>query len=757
MNVSRLLGGAALAVLATSLMPAAALAQTESAQPAAEDETAAGVEQRANEIIVTGEIAFRNRTSDPNPVLSYDLEYFQRFEPVSVGEMLKRVPGATFTSDVLEYDQVQFRGLPGGFTNVLINGRRAPGGAADGSFFVDRLPAELVERIEIVRAPRPDQPSDGIAGTLNVVTKEATSFEGGFGKVGALLNTRDGVFRPSAAAAFADKIGDRTDYWVALNYQRRRNPKEKVSYRFDDVPVTEDERFPGDPATSNFVTDPEFNNFEAQSDTRDGTDLSGSAELSTEIGDGGRLRINGFFVDTDRDEDEQSVTLDGADLEFDGVEVQQERISQQTYAITADARIPLGGFELGLAGGWNRYDEHTDTTVLEGDNEGDLTDLEIDEVTAIDIKDDEYSATLFGAFDAGDLKIKLGSDFLWKTRDGLNDGFVSDSFRIREDRYSPYIRLTYDIGSAVTIDGGARYEIVDRKVTATTASGGYDNAILNPSLNLRWSPTGTDQFRASVARTIRRPDYDLLSPIEYDETPGDDDTTTGNPNLRNQSAWGVDVGYERRLGGNGIAGINFFYRDITDLIELVPTGLSGAGDGQNFMPQNIGDGRAWGFEFDLSAPLTAIGLPDTGIFANYTYLDSETTDPFTGEKRRFNGQPRHVYNIGFIQTVRAADVSFGATISGRSKSLESNFDETVELRYDPDLEAFVEKRFGKHFVLRVSAQNLLDRVKYEDFRKYDGDSIEEIFENRAAGDLDEYEIEREHSGPLVQFTLRAAF
>lgn len=752
MNVSRLLGGAAIAVLASTLAAGAAQAQDIAAQA----DTPAAEEQRANEILVTGQIFFRNRTADPNPVLSYDLEYFQKFEPVSVGEMLKRVPGATFTSDVLEYDQVQFRGLPGGFTNVLINGRRAPGGEADGSFFVDRIPAELVERIEIVRAPRPDQPSDGVAGTLNVVTKEATSFKGGFGKIGALLNTRDGVFRPSAAAAFAGRIGEQTDYWVALNYQKRRNPKSKVSYRFGDEPVTDDKRFPGDPATSKYTTDPEFSDFEAQADTRDGSDLSGSAEITTRFGDGGRLRLNGFFVDTHRDEDEQSVTLEDADLDFDGVEVQKERIKQQTYAVTADARLPLGdSFELGLAGGWNQYRENTRTTVFEGDNENDYADLVLDEEETLHIKDSEWSGTLSGAYDGGAFKLKIGSDFLFKTRDGLNDGILTDIFRIRENRYSPYVRLTYDMGSSFTIDGGARYEIVDRKVTATTASASYDTGILNPSLSLRWSPSGADQFRASVARTIRRPDYDLLSPIEYDETPGDDDTTTGNPDLKNQSAWGVDIGYERRIGRGGIAGVNFFYRDITDLIELVA--VRDNGPGQDFRPQNIGDGQAWGVEFDLSAPLTFLGMPDTGVFANYTYLDSSTTDPFTGEKRRFNAQPHHVYNIGFIQTVKAADMSFGATISGRSKSLESNFDETVELRYDPDLEAFVEKRIGKHIVLRVSAQNLLDRVKYEDFRKYDGDSLEEILENRRAGDLDEYEIEREHSGPLVQFTLRAAF
>src|SRR3546814_2845676 len=65
----------------------------------------------AHDIIVNGQIVFRNRTEDPNPVLSYDLEYFQRFEPVSVGEMLKRVPGVTFTSDRSEEHTSELQSL----------------------------------------------------------------------------------------------------------------------------------------------------------------------------------------------------------------------------------------------------------------------------------------------------------------------------------------------------------------------------------------------------------------------------------------------------------------------------------------------------------------------------------------------------------------------------------------------------------------------------------------------------------------------
>lgn len=715
----------------------------------------------APDIIVNGRLTFRNRTTDVNPVLSYDLEFFQRFEPVSVGDMLRRVPGVTFTSDVLEYDGVQMRGLPPGFTSVLINGRRPPGGEADGSFFVDRIPAELIERIEIVRSPRADQPSDGIAGVLNVITKEGASFQGGSLRAGALIN-EDGGVRPSAAAAYAGTMGQ-TSFWLGLNYQERRNPKEKVSLRFGDI-------VPDNAG----VTDPEFDNTELQDDTRDGTDISGNFEIATPIGAGGLLRFNGLFVDTDRDEDETSITFEGANLDLDEVEIQRERISQQTYGLGMDGRLPIAGGELGFAAGWNAFRENTRTEVDSGDT---LADAELDEGELLDTDDNEYTGTLSYAFGAPSARFKFGVDVLRHERDGTQDAFEFDNgavdpdsligniFAVRENRYSPYARLTLTPTPTVTIDAGLRYEITRRTVTGRylnadegvdeTSRDSYNTENLNPSLHIRYAPTAFDQFRLSVARTVRRPDYDLISPVTQLESPGDDDTTTGNPLLRNQTAWGVDVGYERRLPGNGIFGVNFFYRDISDLIELVA--IADNGDGSDYTPRNIGDGRVWGVEFDLSTPLGFIGLPDTGFFANYTWLDSETRDPFTGQDRRFNNQPHHVYNVGFIQNLRSINSSFGASLSGRSTAVESNFDEIVRLSYSPDLEAFVEHRIGRNFVLRLSAQNLLNRTKREYFTKFDGDSLAEVLENRANGDVDEFEIERERSGRLFQVTARFAF
>ena len=45
----------------------------------------------SNEIVVIGGIGFRNRSETPEPMLVYDEQYFQRFEPLTAGDALKRM------------------------------------------------------------------------------------------------------------------------------------------------------------------------------------------------------------------------------------------------------------------------------------------------------------------------------------------------------------------------------------------------------------------------------------------------------------------------------------------------------------------------------------------------------------------------------------------------------------------------------------------------------------------------------------------
>ncbi len=86
------------------------------------------------------------------------------------------------------------------------------------------------------------------------------------------------------------------------------------------------------------------------------------------------------------------------------------------------------------------------------------------------------------------------------------------------------------------------------------------------------------QFRASLAQTVRRPNIDQVVPFQLtSDDPEDNDITIGNPDLKFETAWGVDIGLEQRLPG-GVVGVNFFYRKVQrpDLAgEYGRPGLSG--------------------------------------------------------------------------------------------------------------------------------------------------------------------------------------
>src|SRR5262249_25419909 len=152
--------------------------------------------------------------------------------------------------------------------------------------------------------------------------------------------------------------------------------------------------------------------------------------------------------------------------------------------------------------------------------------------------------------------------------------------------------------------------------------------------------------------------------------------------------WGIDVGIDQKLGQRGVFGINFFNREIKDKIERVNTGGTVDIDGDTyklFTYRNLGDARAYGIEVDVSTPLDMVGLPDTSIFANYTWLQTELTDPVTGKKRGFNEQPDYIYNIGLLQNLPSWNSTVGVTYQKRGMSKQFEFDEIEKLTYQGNL------------------------------------------------------------------------
>lgn len=779
-------------LLSCLAMPGVAMAQD--AQPAQEEES-------LEDIVVTGTIQYRNRTDTVAPELVYDQQFFEQFEPLSVGDQLSRVPGVAFTSDIGERDAPQMRGLGEGFTQVLVNGRPIPGAGNDRTVFVDRIPAEIIDRIEIVRSPTANIDSQGIGGTINIILKDGMSLPPGvIARAGVIYDTDNEEWNALGALSASGRTDDRRMAWSAtFDYQNRYNVKVLDQQLFDDTSpgfatagdgrgLFDPDGF--DPDTPSTVAV----EHEDQIDTRDSTDMSFNGDLTFDLGGEDSLRLDGFFLNTDRDETENGtlyVREDGTltanddvsdeEWELDEIASQFQHIEQQSYGIS-------GLYEGRLSSSWSFESEARYANFTEDSVQTDYVDdpPEPDEQERVSSDDTEMSIDGAFTFDSESFAQSLGiSGFEFefgvalkqKTRDYSLQAFEDDNgdgdfddpdddvtpdsglFEYQEDRFDAWVMAEAELTPALTVQVGVRNEHTETEANVIGgASGGTSSDELNPSAHMQWNVWENGQIRASIARTVRRPSLDQVVPFADGDSPEDDDETFGNPDLEQETSWGWDIGYEHRLAGRGVIGFNYFHRDIENLISLVNTGVStGVPGAFEYTYANTGDGEVSGWEVDVSTPLSFIGLDETGFFANYTSLDSERIEPLTGLEARFNAQPEYVYNWGVTQNIPSWDMSAGFSYRKQGLSTSVFLGEVERQWYDANLEVFIERRLSENLVLRLVGNNLLDADSIQAEQNFDGDTAQEIIDNQIAGDIDEYEIERENSSPTVLISLRAVF
>lgn len=353
-----LLGSAA----AFAILPSAAMAQ---AAPADDKQSRSDEISTANEIVVQGQITYRNRNDEAEPVLVYDADYFQRFEPLTAGDALKRVPSVTFLSDVIESDGARLRGLEPGYTQILINGEKVPGSNADRSFFLDRIPAELIKQVEIIRSSSARRTGDAVAGTLNIVLRDGYQLEGGYVRLGG-LRFDDGEVKPSLGLVYGGELGPGR-ILIGGNMQGRYNPKVKKSLRYDDSPEN----------NADYATD-DFDNREDQTDTRDGTDYAFNATYDID-GEKTDFELSGYYVRTDRVEDERSFEYNSAtaitgrvrttpvagNLLTDNANL--NTIKQESYSIASKLEQEWSAGVTKLKVGYSRFSDKQDETEYEVD------------------------------------------------------------------------------------------------------------------------------------------------------------------------------------------------------------------------------------------------------------------------------------------------------------------------------------------------------------------------------------------------------
>lgn len=156
---------------------------------------------------------------------------------------------------------------------------------------------------------------------------------------------------------------------------------------------------------------------------------------------------------------------------------------------------------------------------------------------------------------------------------------------------------------------------------------------LFPSMQMRYAFSADGNVRFAVTRGIARANYSDLSPHVSGEVCSTcalkfSNLSVGNPDLKPQHAWNVDLLGEQYIGNTGVFSAGVFYKQITGFIykrQFIYNGPATEFDGYyGTEPMNGGDAHLLGGEFDFSRRLDWLpgAWAGLGFDLNWTQVDS---------------------------------------------------------------------------------------------------------------------------------------
>ena len=230
------------------------------------------------------------------------------------------------------------------------------------------------------------------------------------------------------------------------------------------------------------------------------------------------------------------------------------------------------------------------------------------------------------------------------------------SYTARDHLGAGFAMAEIALSSRLRLIGGARYEADHLEVDAFSTLGTpvFTHKVWNdllPSLALNIKLTETQQLRLSGSRTLARPEYRELSPIKSRDVLNGDDTQ-GNENLSRTRISNVDARWEWYPQTGEVLSFGVFAKKFNLPIERV---YHAAGSGtRTVFYTNAESADNFGAELETRKNLGFIGgaLEPLTFFSNLTLMKStihlfkDTQASATNLSRRMVGQAPYVVNAG---------------------------------------------------------------------------------------------------------------
>jgi hypothetical protein len=638
-------------------------------------------------------------------LVDYPAEFFERYQPNTALDMVRQVPG--FLLD----DGDTTRGFGAAAGNILVNDRRPSAKQDIPSAILARIPASQVARIEIIRGQVRDINLLGQSVVANIILHQdapaAIRWETSYRYNLKHGNTYEG------GVSLSDRWNS-IDYNLGLDARRYARGDFGEQDTLDGSEALIEQRFDDTDTTG----------------TRGGINLNAATWAGETL-----LQLNTSIAGEDRDglRITQRVPVNPAIARREDLYGDDYRMRQAEVGIDAERSLSryLSGKAIMLffrqhldvitsqqsfnaAGVETQYREaDTGTITTEG-----IGRLEFD---WSGLPDHFYQLNLEGAYNslAGSLVqvVDTGAGPVLIDIPGANT-------RVEEVRADVLIKDTWSVGH-FELDYGLGAE-----VSRISQSGDEELErnffFLKPHAAIIYSPNQGQQTRARLAREVSQLNFnDFVSATEFE----DDDLALGNPNLRPDTTWIAELGYERRFGEMSVVKATIFHHWITDVLDLLP--LTTIFE----VPGNIGDGRRWGVEVETTIPLDRLGLAASKLDINARWQDSSVTDPVTGQSRplssrtvegailplAFRRENKYALTVDYRQDFRQVRMAWGWNIRMRAGRPLYKVNELDIADENTEANIFVETTRWFGVKARIVAENLTDLTETRDRTVYTGE------------------------------------
>ena len=684
---------------------------------------------------------FAQNISEDDTTVTYPASYFRQYGPVSARDMVDRIPGVGNTTGGGPSGFSGFRGGGGGGggrgfgsgsggNQILINGKRTAGKNNQTSSVLERITADQVDYIQIIRGTSGELDVRGSAQVVNVVLFEELSNASTSWEVN-MDHYRDGHNQPGGNYSYTDKVGN-LEMVLSASIEPRYEHRE-----------TWEHSMLGDFSPNDFLEIDQI---------REQTSYNYSSNLAYAFSESTSVRFNALYAQNDNPTE---VLRRIADLKTDPLAVDVERESipgeRDNWEIGGDLEHLFGSgdrfkflFVLNQANS-DRIRERFQVGA-DGSEEKDLF-LQNGSVTKEEILRSSYTLDIFSsqnlefgaerAVTTLDSNLSLGIPDPDGTPSAAVGGLVpvavsnADS-TVEEVRYEPFVIHNWTISPRMTLESHLLYEYSEIEQQGDLYNK-RDFSFVKPKIDLRYNITPDFQLRGAIEKIVTQLRFsDFVAATDSQDD--DSETLFGNANLRQEWLWKYDFYAEYRLPDDmGVLNANAFYHDHRDVIERID--VSPSEDNLQSANGNIGNGKMYGVTLNGSVRMNLIGLPDLLVSSRLSVADSEITDPFLGINRRFSQHGRGRWQVSFRHDIPRWNLNWGGSWNNRFNHNQYTYDidDYITTLGQPNVALFAQYITDSGTSIRFDARDATSNEQCRERRRFVGrisaGILEEIEQN----------------------------